>query len=298
MNLVIAISTSIVTFAVLFFIGDALYNRKGRLVQRLKEENQQTSVSKENGPFQQWIKAKSKVWALKTSDAKLSKMQDSLDRSGLSRRYTPMEWQLLKLFIVTMIVIVVFVALWLIDVPLLNRVLMSVIVALVMLYAFRWVIILKTKARTLDMQKSLPFTLDLITIGVQVGLSFDSAVLKVIEAQNTALTYEFEKFLKEVRMGVVRRQALKNAMHRIDLDDFRTVAQAVIQADELGASLAHVLKVQSDLIRYKRKMAAREKAVKAPVKMLFPLIFFIFPTIFVIILGPAVIQMAEYFTKP
>lgn len=291
----IAVSLFFIIFAMINLSGMALYDRRHRYAERLKDEVPGKAPVKGSQKFQVWLKAKSKSWAAKTPEAKVSKLQDALDRSGLSRKYTPLEWKLLKQFLATMAVILSFVLLWLMEVSLINRLFFCALVYGVVFYIFRWMIMARTKGRQRDMQRGLPFTLDLITIGVSAGLSFDGAVLKVIEAQSNPLTFEFEKFLKEVRMGIVRRHALRNLMHRVDLDDFRTVIQAVIQADELGASLSQVLKIQSELIRYKRKMTAREKAMKAPVKMLFPLIIFIFPSIFVIILGPAVIQMMEYF---
>lgn len=296
---VIALSVFVIGFAVINLIGIGLYDRKHRYAERLRLKDEVTSkgTSRGNGQLQQWLRTKSKAWAQKTPEVKVSKLQERLDRSGLSKKYTPLEWKLLQQFVATMVSILTFVLLWLARVSLPNRVLLTLLVFGLVLYVYRWIVIIRTKSRTREMQRGLPFTLDLITIGVQAGLSFDSAVLKVIEAQSNPLTYEFEKFLKEVRMGLVRRSALRNIMHRVDLDDFRTVIQAVIQADELGASLSQVLKIQAELIRYKRKMNARERAMKAPVKMLFPLILFIFPVVFVIILGPAVIQMMEFFMK-
>lgn len=296
MNILIAISVFALTFSIITLIGIEYYDSRHRLVERLKDSDL-ANTGKDTSSLKRWLRSKNKAWSAKTSETKVSRLQEVLDRSGLSRRYTPLEWQLLKRFLAIILALMTYILLWMGHATTNVGILGGLITYGLVYYVFRWVIILRTKSRTQEIQRALPFTLDLIMIGVQAGLSFDAAVLKVIEAQSNALTFEFEKFLKEVRMGIVRRAALRGLMHRVDLEDFRTVVQAVIQADELGASLAQVLKVQSDLMRYKRKMKARERAVKAPVKMLFPLIFFIFPTIFVIILGPAVIQMAAYFFK-
>lgn len=293
----IAVSVFFIMFAAINLAGIGYYDRRHRFAERLKDEVPGKVPAKGSQKLQVWLKAKSKMWAAKTPEAKVSKLQDALDRSGLSRKYTPLEWKLLKQFIAIIAVILSFVLLWLMEVSIASRFFFCALTYGLVFYIFRWIIMVRTKGRQKEMQKGLSFTLDLITIGVSAGLSFDGAVLKVIEAQSNPLTFEFEKFLKEVRMGLIRRQALRNLMHRVDIEDFRTVIQAVIQADELGASLSQVLKIQSELIRYKRKMVAREKAMKAPVKMLFPLIIFILPSIFVIILGPAVIQMVEFFTR-
>ncbi len=150
-------------------------------------------------------------------------------------------------------------------------------------------------ARQKEIQNALPDALDLITVSVEAGLSFDGAVDRVIRQMPNALSAEFATALKEMRMGKTRREGLRALSERCDVDDLTTLVGALIQADELGVGIGKVLRIQSQQIREKRRQRAREKAMKAPIKLLFPLIFFIFPTIFVILLGPAVIQMADVF---
>lgn len=173
---------------------------------------------------------------------------------------------------------------------------------LLILWAFVFTQILfrfSTKAaiskRSNQMVKDLPYTLDLITVSVEAGLSLDGAIARIVSNIQGVLSEEFSKTLKEMRMGIDKKQALRNMSDRCDVRDLSVLVNALIQADELGVSLGKVLRIEGAQLREKRRQAAREKAMKAPVKILFPLIVFIFPAIFVIILGPAVINMIELF---
>ena len=146
-----------------------------------------------------------------------------------------------------------------------------------------------------QIRRGLPDTLDLLTVSVEAGLGFDAALQKVTEKTKGVLADEFEHFLQEVKIGKPRREALKDTAERIAVDEFTSFVGAVVQADQLGVSIGNVLRVQSDQMRLKRRQRAEEKAMKAPIKMLIPLLLFIFPTIFIVLLGPAVIQVIQAF---
>ncbi len=160
---------------------------------------------------------------------------------------------------------------------------------------FRFVTKAAITKRSNQMVKDLPYTLDLITVSVEAGLSLDGAIGRIIMNIPGVLSEEFSKTLKEMRMGIDKKHALRNMSDRCDVRDLSIFINALIQADELGVSLGKVLRIEGAQLREKRRQAAKEKAMKAPVKMLFPMILFIFPAIFIIILGPAVIQMIEMF---
>ena len=151
----------------------------------------------------------------------------------------------------------------------------------------------KSDRRQVQIQKSLPDTLDLLCVSVEAGLGFDAAVAKVVEKSTGPLAEEFGRLLQEIRMGKPRRAALKDMAHRSQVEDLSTFITAIIQADQLGVSIGNVLNIQSQEMRRKRRQRAEEAAMKAPIKMLFPLIFFIFPALFVVLLGPALIQIME-----
>jgi tight adherence protein C len=151
------------------------------------------------------------------------------------------------------------------------------------------------RSRTEELQADLPDALDLLAVSVEAGLGFDGAVAKLAERRDGPLAEEFALMLGEMRMGQSRTQALKNMAGRVDIPEFVAFTQAVIQAEQLGSSLARILRVQAADARRRRQSAAEERAQKAPVKMIFPVAFFIFPAMFVIILGPAMLSIKDLF---
>jgi tight adherence protein C len=149
----------------------------------------------------------------------------------------------------------------------------------------------KMKARSLGMVLQLPDALDLLTISVEAGLGFDAALAKVVEKMEGPLVDEFRQALAEVRMGRPRREALRDLATRADAQPVSNFIGAIVQAEQLGVPIAKVLQIQSNQLRIERRQRAEEAAAKAPVKMLFPMVGCIFPTIFIVILGPAVVTL-------
>jgi tight adherence protein C len=144
------------------------------------------------------------------------------------------------------------------------------------------------KKRNKNIVKALPDAIDLLTIGVEAGLAFDSGIQRVSDKWDNELSKEFRRVLSDIRLGRARRDALKDLATRTGVDDVQTFTSAIIQADQLGVPMSKILRVQSDQMRMRRRQRAEEAAQKAPVKMLFPMVFLIFPALFVVILGPAV----------
>jgi len=151
--------------------------------------------------------------------------------------------------------------------------------------------------RKKTMLRALPDTLDLLVISVEAGLGFDSALQRVVTTVPGPLSEEFFRMLQETRVGVSRRDAMRHLMERTDLDELRSFLLAMMQAEAFGVAIARVLRVQADEMRVKRRQRAQEKAFAAPVKLVFPLVFCIFPSLFIVLLGPAAIQIAEAFAS-
>ena len=149
----------------------------------------------------------------------------------------------------------------------------------------------KMRARSFGMVLQLPDALDLLTISVEAGLGFDAALAKVVEKMEGPLVDEFRQALAEVRMGRPRREALRDLASRADAQPVSNFIGAIVQAEQLGVPIAKVLQIQSNQLRIERRQRAEEAAAKAPVKMLFPMVGCIFPTIFIVILGPAVVTL-------
>jgi tight adherence protein C len=135
--------------------------------------------------------------------------------------------------------------------------------------------------------KAMPDALDLLTVCVEAGLGFDQAMAKVAEKWENELSLAFERVIQEVRLGKLRREALRDMADRMDIPDMTSFVAAIIQADQLGVSIGKVLRIQSDQMRVKRRQRAEKKAHEAPVKMLIPMVFLIFPSIYIVLLGPA-----------
>jgi tight adherence protein C len=153
----------------------------------------------------------------------------------------------------------------------------------------------KIKNRRKEIMKELPDAIDLLTISVEAGLGFDPALMRVAEKWDNALTREFARVLSEMRIGKTKREALREMAERCDEDGLTTFVSSVIQADQLGVAITHVLRIQSEAMRVKRRQRAEALAQKAPLKMLFPMVFLIFPALYVVILGPAVPRIVEAF---
>lgn len=139
--------------------------------------------------------------------------------------------------------------------------------------------------------KKLPDALDLMTICVDAGLTFNAAMQKVDEKWTDPLSLEFGRVIYEMQLGKSRRQALKDMSDRLDVPDVTSFLAAVMQAEQLGVGIGKVLRIQSEQMRIRRRQRAEEKAQQAPVKMMFPLVFLILPSIFVVLLGPAAFQV-------
>ena len=147
---------------------------------------------------------------------------------------------------------------------------------------------------------ALPDALDLITSCVEAGISFDAALMRITSRDNDAgreLREELARYLSDIRMGRPRAEALRELSRRCAVADLEGVVAALIQADQLGVGIGIVLRTQSVHLRTRRRQRAQEAALKAPIKMLFPLVFFIFPAMFVVTLGPAVLRVIDTFAK-
>jgi len=149
-------------------------------------------------------------------------------------------------------------------------------------------------ARRDRIRGELPDALDLLAVSVEAGLGLDGAVAKLTEHMDGALVDEFSITLGEMRVGEARHDALKKLAERVPAPEVGAFVRSVVQADQLGISLSRILRVQASDSRQKRQAAAEERAMKAPIKMLFPTVIFIFPAMFLVILGPAFMNLSRY----
>ena len=176
---------------------------------------------------------------------------------------------------------------------------LHVIIAVVMLYLGNrlpdiW-LSFRIDARRDQIRKALPDALDLIVVCVEAGYGLEGALNKVTERTSGPLSDELKRTLGEIRLGKSRREALRDLSERANVPDLQSFIAAIVQADQMGVSIAQVLRVQADAARVRRRQRAEEKALQAPIKMLFPLFLLIFPVLMMVILTPAFIKMAGFF---
>jgi tight adherence protein C len=151
----------------------------------------------------------------------------------------------------------------------------------------------RARRRRERMRAELPDALDLLAVSVEAGLGFDGAIAKLTEQSEGPLAEEFALTLSEMRIGESRSEALKKLAERAATPEIAAFVRAIIQADQFGISLGRILRVQATDTRLRRQAAAEERAMKAPIKMLFPTVAFIFPALFLVILGPAFLSLAQ-----
>jgi tight adherence protein C len=153
----------------------------------------------------------------------------------------------------------------------------------------------KIQARQKEIRKAMPDALDLLTICVEAGLSFDSAMSKVSEKWENQLSMAFARVIREIQLGKLQREAMRDMADRLGIAEMTSFVAAVIQSQQLGVSMAKVLRIQSEQMRMKRRQRAEEEAHSAPIKMIFPMGLLIFPSILIILLTPAIIQITDVF---
>ena len=153
----------------------------------------------------------------------------------------------------------------------------------------------RVRARQLEIRRTLPDMLDMLSISVEAGMGFDAAVAKITASRPGALSEEFARMLQEIQSGLARREAMRNLAERTQVPDLNTFIMAMIQADVFGVSVTKVLRTQSRDMRVKRRQFAEEMAQKAPVKIVFPLVLCILPATLIVIAGPAIVGIGRAF---
>ena len=154
---------------------------------------------------------------------------------------------------------------------------------------------IKAKSRQELIRRALPDTMDLLTISVEAGLGFDAALSQVVKSTEGPLAHEIARMLQEMQVGVSRVDSLRSLASRTNVDELGGFTLAMIQAEQFGVSISKVLRSQASVLRTKRRQRAEEKAMKVPVKLLFPLIFCILPAMFIVLIGPAAIRISQSF---
>lgn len=286
----------------LFNLGS---ERKDRIKRRLDFIQDKESVQeeekeeKDSSLFKRIIsplwKEFKKSFKRKMPGEKEAQIEIKLLQAGSPMGMTPVDFRLLQLSLMVALPVGMALYTWVLGVGLgqmIMFVLGTIIVAAILPHYY---LKLKIKNRSQQALRELPDVIDLLTVSLEAGLGFDSALSKLISKKQGVLTSEFHRALEEIRLGKTRREALAGIKDRLLVDEIKLLISSIIQAEKLGIGMVQVLRVQSYEVREQRKQRAEEAAMKAPIKMLFPLVIFIFPCLFIVLLGPAVIQFIETF---
>jgi tight adherence protein C len=258
------------------------------------EESKPNVFSKWMNPL--WAMAK-RAFARRLSEAKASRLELLLLQAGKPFGMGPTEFRLLQLCLLTASPILLGAYGYMLTRTPGGIVLLGLIGLAAALMLPRYYLSLRIKQRNHKALRELPDALDLLTVSLEAGLGFDAALSKLVAKSEGVLSREFHRCLEEIRLGKTRREALTGVRDRITLDEIKVLISSILQAEKLGIGMVQVLRVQSQEVREQRKQRAEEEAMKAPIKMLFPLVLFIFPSIFIVLLGPALIQFLETFSK-
>lgn len=223
-----------------------------------------------------------------TPEAALDSTQHQLDLAGNPGNIGPREFMAVRIVAAVVIAVLLFIAFTLAPEKNWPRNLGLLLLFTGLGYWFPQLWLASRASRRQDeATKSLPDCLDLLTICVEAGLGFDAAMGKVSEKWDDELSMAFGRVLQEIRLGKTRRESLRAMSARFDVSDITSFVAAILQAEQLGVSMGKILRIQSDQMRVRRRQRAEYKAHQAPIKMLFPMALFIFPTIWIVLLGPA-----------
>jgi tight adherence protein C len=221
------------------------------------------------------------------------KIRRRLELAGNPGNLTPGSFTVVQLVATAVLGGLVFGLMVIAKPPMTRRILFTGLAALVGFVLPSLWITSKIQRRQDGIIKALPDGLDLLTICVEAGLGFDQAVQHLVDKQDNELSRAFNRYLQEVSLGRSRPVALESFSSRMDVPDVTSFVAAIIQADQLGVSMAKILRIQSNQMRIRRRQRAEQKAHQAPIKMLFPLAFLVFPAMFIVLLGPAVLQIMD-----
>lgn len=225
------------------------------------------------------------------------RLRRRLDRAGNPREWTVDRIIALKVIAAVAVPAVLFFYCIIIGVPVTWTLVIVVAGLLLGFFGPDLYIYNVAQHRADQIKRTLADAVDLLTISVEAGLGFDAALQQVARNTDGPIAEEFSRVLREMQLGMGRSEALRSLGERSDVDDLRAFAGAMVQADAFGIAIGQVLRVQSNEIRLKRRQYAEEKAQKVPVKIMVPLIIFILPCLFIVVMAPAVLNAMDAFSK-
>jgi len=297
-ELMIAVVASAIAIGVLtFYVGNGVLRARrssSRRLASLQTRDEVLSAGISERAIAPIIEGLGKFALRFTPQGWVNKAQKKLVYAGMAERMDGNTWAAFRIMALIGVLVMFFVVQSAFGTPIQKLMLFGVLMGIGFVGP-EAILNRRIDERRKEMEKSLPDLIDLLVISVEAGLGFEAAMGRVTQAVPGELSREFTRTLQETRVGVSRHKALRALAERTDVDDLNAFVLALIQADQFGVSIARMLRVQADEMRVRRRQRAQEKAFAAPVKLVFPLVLCIFPSMFVVLLGPAAINIATVF---
>ncbi len=292
-----------VLFGAIFAKREAIQSKKNRIGHFIGNEEVETKV--EVNPtlkeplfqrlFEQRLNQFSRSFIRTNNRGKAEKIERKLLQAGNPFGISPFEFRLIQLGFGILLPLSTLLVLLIFGASFKTIFLIFLGVLLFGIYLPHGFLKMKIQSRNHQAIIELSDFIDLLAVSMEAGLGFDQALSKVVSKKQGVLADEFQRCLEELRLGKTRKEALSGVRERLQVDDISMLIGNIIQAEQLGIGMVQILRIQSEEVRVRRKQRAEEKAMKAPIKMLFPLVIFIFPCIFIILLGPVMLQLMETF---
>jgi len=305
MRLVVLVSTLAVFLTVIALLGgvgkkiDRMDHRYAQLKETERvyndEELKKSFSERVFRPAVQRVSEQIRRSADKNKPVKLSRANQKVERllkaSGL--RLSLQEYRVIKNLLILLFLIGGILLYVLLPIDVLYRLLIVIVMADIPVLGSSFFLNERVKARRESIMSDLPDVMDILVVSVEAGLGLDSAIIQQYSKNKSAVLTELNGAIREIQMGVPRKTALKEMADRCDVKELTAFVTALLQAEQLGVSIKSVLMQQSERLRVARKQMIQAKAAKAPIKIMVPTVIFIFPVVFIILLGPAVMSMIQ-----
>ncbi len=226
-----------------------------------------------------------------TPERTLEATRHKLDLAGNPRNWSASQFFASRALLAIVLGVLIFAVLAITGAENSTRLLLTVVFTLLGFFLPALLLGSRIRSRQSNILKSLPDALDLLTVCVEAGLGFDQAMKKVAEKWDNEMSRAFTRVLQEIQVGIMRREAMRSMASRMEVTEVTSFVAAIIQAEVLGVSMTKILRIQADQMRTRRRQRAEEKAHQASIKMVIPMVFLIFPSIWVVLLGPAILQV-------
>jgi len=302
-TLTICISVSVfILMMTIFYKPAKIADNNRKRLNQIKKSNEVQMDDALEQPFIQriiipffigMVKWVSNLLPKKKENSSHQKINQKLKLAGMSM--TSSEFNAVRLIIGSCLFVGVIFLIAVVSLDSSAKLLIFILALLIALIGPNVFLMLKINRRQEEITNQLPDVMDLLCVSMEAGLGFDSALIKVGERLNGVLVYELNMVHTEISMGKPRRDALRSLAERNPVDELTTFVASLIQAEKLGIPIKNALVVQAQELRVKRRQRAEEKAMKAPVKMLIPLVMFVLPVLFIVLLGPTILQVIDQF---